>query len=77
MFYQTFLSAQVKRCAIITCKHGIYEFPNKVPNDFRLMCAVFLSKSFCFDPRKKSLEKEKLKSKKQYKKTKNPSGHTI
>ena len=25
MFYQTFLSPQVKRCAIITYKHGIFE----------------------------------------------------
>ena len=27
MFYQIFLSLQVKRCAIITYKHGIYELP--------------------------------------------------
>ena len=25
MFYQIFLSPQVKRCAIITYKHGMYE----------------------------------------------------
>ena len=31
MFYQTFLSPQVKRCAIITYKHDIY----KLPNDLR------------------------------------------
>ena len=36
MFYQTFLSPQVKRCAIITYKHGIYELPHKLPNDLRL-----------------------------------------
>ena len=28
MFYQIFLSPQVKRCAIITYKQGIYELPN-------------------------------------------------
>ena len=32
MFHQTFLSRQVKQCAIITYKHGIY----KLPNDLRL-----------------------------------------
>ena len=28
MFYQIFLSLQVKRWAIITYKHGMYELPN-------------------------------------------------
>ena len=28
MFYQTLLLPQVKRCAIITCKDGIYELPH-------------------------------------------------
>ena len=32
MFYQIFLSPQVRRCAIVTYKHGIYE----LPNDYRL-----------------------------------------
>ena len=27
---------KVKRCAIITYKHGIYELPQKLPNDLRL-----------------------------------------
>ena len=36
MFYQTFLSPQVKRCAIITYKHGVYELPHELPNDLRL-----------------------------------------
>ena len=36
MFYQFFLSPQVKRWAIITYKHGIYEFPHKFPNVLRL-----------------------------------------
>ena len=36
MFYQIFLSPQVKRCAIITYKHDIYELPDKLPNDLRL-----------------------------------------
>ena len=33
MFYQIFLSSQVKRWAIITYKHGIYELPNGLPDD--------------------------------------------
>ena len=36
MFYVIFLSLQVKRCAIITYKHGIYEFAHELPNDLRL-----------------------------------------
>ena len=28
MFYQILISPQVKRCVIITHKHGIYELPN-------------------------------------------------
>ena len=31
-----FLSPQVKRCAIISYEHGIYEFPHELPNDLRL-----------------------------------------
>ena len=30
MFYQIFYSPQVKRCAIITYKHGIYEVTSRV-----------------------------------------------
>ena len=29
-------SPQVKRCAIIIYKHGIYDLPIKLPNDLRL-----------------------------------------
>ena len=29
MFYQAFLSPQVKRCAITTYKHGIYKLPHE------------------------------------------------
>ena len=36
MFYKIFLSPQVKRCAIITYKHGIYELPHELPNNLRL-----------------------------------------
>ena len=32
MFYQIFLSPQVKRWAIITYKHGTYELPHDLPN---------------------------------------------
>ena len=35
MFYQIFLSPQVKRWTIITYKHGIYKFPHELPNNFR------------------------------------------
>ena len=30
MFYQSLLSPQVKWCAIITYKHGIYKLPNNL-----------------------------------------------
>ena len=36
MFYQCFLSLQVKRMVIIRNKHGIYEFSNDLPNDMTL-----------------------------------------
>ena len=36
MLYQIFLSPQVKRCAIINYKHGIYELPHEFPNDLGL-----------------------------------------
>ena len=36
MFYQLFLSPQVKRCAIITYKNGVYELPHELPNHLRL-----------------------------------------
>ena len=39
MFYQIFILPQVKRCVIITYKHGIYELPHELshelPNDLR------------------------------------------
>ena len=35
MFYQIFLSPEVKRWAIITYKYGIYELPHELPNDSR------------------------------------------
>ena len=37
IFYQIFLSPQVKRCAIITGKHGIYGLDHELPNDLRLI----------------------------------------
>ena len=36
MLYQIFLSPQVKRCAIITYKHSIYELPHELPNYIRV-----------------------------------------
>ena len=35
MFYQIFLSPQVKRCAIIIYKYGIHELPHQLPNDLK------------------------------------------
>ena len=35
MFYQIFLSPQVKRWTIITYKHGIYELGHELLNDLR------------------------------------------
>ena len=35
-----FFSPQVKRCTIITCKHGIYELPHELQNDLRLRILV-------------------------------------
>ena len=37
MFYQIFLSPQVKRYAIITYKHGIHELPHELSNDLKLI----------------------------------------
>ena len=36
MFYQIFLSPQVKRWAIITYKDGIYDMSGELMNDLRL-----------------------------------------
>ena len=36
MFYQIFLSPQMKRYAVITYKHEIYDLPHELPNDLRL-----------------------------------------
>ena len=33
MFNKIFLSPQMKRSAIITYKHDIYELPHEMPND--------------------------------------------
>ena len=36
MLYQIFLSPQVKQCAVITYKHGIYELLHELLNNLRL-----------------------------------------
>ena len=36
MFYQIFVSPQVKRSVIISNKHGMYELRRKLPNTLRL-----------------------------------------
>ena len=37
MFYQRFFSPQVKRCAIITYKYGIYKFASRIAERFRVL----------------------------------------
>ena len=47
MFYQIFLPPQGKRCAIITCKYGIY--------DYRLNLSIFENiRKFFFDQEKQN-----------------------
>ena len=36
MFYQIFLSPQVKQCAIITYKHGIFELRQELQTTYNL-----------------------------------------
>ena len=36
MFYQIFVSPQVKRWSIITDKHSVYELPHELPNNLKL-----------------------------------------
>ena len=36
MFYQIFLSPQVKQIVIISNRHGIYELPHELPNNLKL-----------------------------------------
>ena len=36
MFQQVFLQPQVKRCAVVAYKHGIYELVHELPNHLRL-----------------------------------------
>ena len=35
MCYEVILSPKLKRWAITTYKHGIYELPHELPNDLR------------------------------------------
>ena len=45
MFYQIFLSPQVKRSAIISNKQGLYELSHELPNDLRLRILGMKEKS--------------------------------
>ena len=36
IFYQILLSPKMKRCTIITYRHGIYELPHELPKDLKL-----------------------------------------
>ena len=67
VFYQIFLSSQVERCAIITDRHGLYEFPHELPNDLRMILqitipqyAVPLPKLKFYLSQQKTLEKQNL-----------------
>ena len=42
MFYEIFLSPQVKRWAIITYKHGIYVLTYELPNDVIFFEPLFI-----------------------------------
>ena len=42
MFYQIFFSLQMNWSAIISNKHGIYELPQELPNDLRLVLGRFI-----------------------------------
>ena len=42
MFLQIFLSPQVKRCAIITYKHGMYDLHHELPNDLRPYIYIYI-----------------------------------
>ena len=63
MFYQVFLSTQVKQWAIITQKHGICELPHELPNDLRLRIFAAGRKGggvLCPHKKKKTYELRKL-----------------
>ena len=45
MFYQIFLSPQAKQSKVISNKDRIYELPNELRNDIRLMILKTLKKS--------------------------------
>ena len=46
MFCQILFSLQVKRCTIITYKHGTYKLSHELPNDLRLRVLENISKVF-------------------------------
>ena len=45
MFYQIFLSPQVKRSAIISNKQGVYHLPHELLNNLRLSILGYKEKS--------------------------------
>ena len=45
MFYQIFLSPQVKRSAIISNKQGVYQLPHELSNNLRLRILGYKEKS--------------------------------
>ena len=58
MFDQIFLSSQVKRSAIISNEHGLYELPHQLPNDFRLNASALSPLGGRTFPHKKKKKKD-------------------
>ena len=56
MFYEIPFLPQVKRCAIMPYKNGIYEMPQEFPNDLK----IYDLRKFFFDTSKFFLKKQKL-----------------
>ena len=47
MFYQIFLSPQVKQCAIITYKYGLNELPHELPSlPLKMKIWLILAKNY-------------------------------
>ena len=50
MFYKIFVPPQVKRWAIITYKHGIYELPHELSNVLRKASKLHIMIAWCLFP---------------------------
>ena len=72
MFDQIFLSSQVKRSAIISNEHGLYELPHQLPNDFRLNAPALSPLGGRTFPHKKKKKKKRLWKIRNISKCQNP-----